>query len=174
MPTTTANSINMRTPSTTTTKCSIRFFYFLFVCVCVSLSLSVCVSLYVCLSRYFSLLQVVLLLGACPFPERLDLPWFSTALAALGPRFHALSVRVALGIPSPAARTTAVLRAAEEGGAAISVVLDELCPLPAGGGGSGVWSGGEVLANQVGVGEPLSGRGYLRAAAFWFWFDQPG
>eukprot|EP00752_Nemacystus_decipiens_P005910 g5342.t1 len=92
--------------------------------------------------------QVVLLLGACPFPERLDLTWFSAALADLGPRFHALSVRVALGIPRPAARTAAVLRAMEEGGVAVSVVLDELCPPPAGG-GSGVWSGGELLANQA-------------------------
>lgn len=91
---------------------------------------------------------MVLLLGACPFPERLDLAWFSAALAALGPRFHALSVRVALGIPRPPARTAAVLRAVEEGGVAIDVVLDELCPRPAGG-GSGAWSGGEVLANQV-------------------------
>lgn len=97
-----------------------------------------------------SLLQVVLLLGACPFPERLNLPWFSTALAALGPRFHALSVRVALGIPRPAARTAAVLGAIGEGGVPLNVVLDELCPLPAGG-RSDTWSGGEVLANQVRV-----------------------
>ena len=99
------------------------------------------------------------MLGACPFPERLDLPWFSAALSALGSRFHALSVRVALVIPRPAARTAAVLRAVAEGGVAIGVVLDELCPLPAGG-GSGVWSGGEVLANQVGlgVGAPPNGR----------------
>lgn len=109
----------------------------------------------------FVCIQVVLLLGACPFPERLDLPWFSTALAALGPRFHSLSVRVALAVPRPAARTAAVLRAAGEGGVAVDVVLDELCPLPAGG-GSGVWSGGEVLANQVRVGR---GRGALNGWA---------
>lgn len=104
---------------------------------------------------------MVLLLGACPFPERLDLPWFSTALAALGPRFHALSVRVALGIPRPPARTAAVLKAVEEGGVALKAVLDELCPLPAGG-GSGVWSGEDMLANQVRlcVGAPLEAVSY--------------
>lgn len=94
---------------------------------------------------------MVLLLVSCPFPERLDLPWFSSTLAGLGPRFHAQAVRVALGIPGPAARTAAVLRVLEEGGVAVTVALDELCPVPAGGGDgcSGVWSGGEAPANQV-------------------------
>ena len=93
-------------------------------------------------------LQVVLLLGACPFPERLDLQWFSTTLAALGSRFHAHAVRAALCIPSPEARTVSLLMAIEEGGVPVIVALEELRPAMAGG---GVEEGSEAtLANQVG------------------------
>ena len=92
---------------------------------------------------------MVLLLVSCPVPERLDLPWFASTLAGLGPRFHAQAVRVALGIPGSAARTAAVLKVVGEGGLAVAVVLDELCPVPAVGGAGGVWSGGEALAHQV-------------------------
>lgn len=94
------------------------------------------------------MIQVVLLLGACPFPERLDLPWFSTTLTSLGPRFHAHAITVALGIPSPAARIAAILEAVAEGEVSLTVVLDKLLPVAAGG-GSGAFSAGTVMANQV-------------------------
>lgn len=93
---------------------------------------------------------MVLLLGACPFPERLDLQWFSSTLAELGPGFHTQAVRAALCIPSPTARTAAVLKAITEGGVAATVALDELCPVMAGSGDGDVWCGGP-FANQVGV-----------------------
>ncbi|CAN0523955.1 unnamed protein product, partial [Ectocarpus sp. 12 AP-2014] len=77
--------------------------------------------------------QVVLLLGACPFPERMNLKWFYSTLADLGPRFHAQAVQIALGVLGPAARTTAVLELLGQpsngggggGGVALNVVLDE-------------------------------------------------
>lgn len=93
---------------------------------------------------------MVLLLGACPFPERLDLEWFSSTLAGLGPGFHTQAVRAALCIPGPAARTAAVLKTTKEGGVAATVALDELCPVMAGSGDGGALCGGP-LANQVGV-----------------------
>ncbi|CAN0368930.1 unnamed protein product, partial [Ectocarpus sp. 12 AP-2014] len=101
--------------------------------------------------------QVVLLLGACPFPERMNLKWFYSTLADLGPRFHAQAVQIALGVSGPTARTTAVLELLGKpgngggggggggGGVALNMVLDELQPVAAGG-GSGVWGG---TANQV-------------------------
>ncbi|CAB1115154.1 unnamed protein product [Ectocarpus sp. CCAP 1310/34] len=101
--------------------------------------------------------QVVMLLGACPFPERMNLKWFYSTLADLGPRFHAQAVQVALGVSGPAARTAAVLELLGQpgnggggaggggGGVALNVVLDELRPVAAGG-GSGVWGG---TANQA-------------------------
>ncbi|CAM9113704.1 unnamed protein product [Scytosiphon promiscuus] len=92
--------------------------------------------------------QVVLLLGACPFPERLDLRWFSATLASLGPRFHAYAVTVALSVPSPATRTAAVLQAVWEGGVPLVVVLDELLPVAAGD-GSVRFDAGAVTANQA-------------------------
>ena len=89
---------------------------------------------------------MVLLLGSCPFPERLDLQWFSTTLAALGPRFHAHAVRAALCVPDPGARTASVLKVVEEGGVPATVALDEMRPAKA---GSGTGESGEVFANQV-------------------------
>lgn len=94
---------------------------------------------------------MVLLLGACPFPERLDLRWFSSTLADLGPRFHSYAVTVALSIPAPAARIAAILEAVGDGGVSLTVVLDELRPVAAGG-GSGAFCAGSVMANQVGFG----------------------
>lgn len=70
---------------------------------------------------------MVLLLGACPFPDRLDVRWFSITLAGLGPRFHKHAVRAALCIPSSAVRATVFLEAISAGVAA-STALDELCP----------------------------------------------
>lgn len=76
------------------------------------------------------------------------MPWFSAALAGLGPRFHPHAVRVALFVPQAAARTAGVLHAMNEGGVAASVVLDELRPVVIGGGRYG-----DVVANQVCVGQ---------------------
>lgn len=90
--------------------------------------------------------QVVLLLGACPFPDRLDIRWFSTTLAGLGSRFHKHAVRAALSMPRSAARTAVVLEAISEGGVAASMALDELCPESTSGGDA---LNGRALANQV-------------------------
>lgn len=100
------------------------------------------------------MLQVVLLLGACPFPELLDLPWFSSTLADLGPRFHRHAVRAALCHCRSTARTAAVLDIISRHGVAASVVLDELCPeglagASTGGGDRGDWTGARSLANEV-------------------------
>lgn len=93
---------------------------------------------------------MVLLLGSCPFPERVDLRWFSTTLAGLGPRFHSQAVRAALCIPGPSARTAAVLEGVEKGGVVATLALDELRPVIAGGDGSSHWPSDEILTNQVG------------------------
>lgn len=69
------------------------------------------------------------MLGACPFPERLDMAWFSSTLATLGSRFHHLAIRVALFITNPTRRTAAVLEAIGEGGVSVVMALDEIRPL---------------------------------------------
>ncbi|CAM9795603.1 unnamed protein product [Ascophyllum nodosum] len=73
--------------------------------------------------------QVVLMLGACPFPERLDIPWFSSTMAGLGSRFHKAAVRAALFIAKPATRINVVLETVEEGSVPVAVALDELRPV---------------------------------------------
>lgn len=106
--------------------------------------------------------QVVLLLGSCPFPERLDLQWFSTTLAALGPRFHAHAVRAALCVPDPEARIASVLKAVEEGGVPATVALEEMRPAMAGG---ETGECGEALANQVSAGCVMGWEGVQASLA---------
>lgn len=90
--------------------------------------------------------QVLLLLGACPFPDRLDVRWFSTTLAGLGTRFHRHAVRAALSTPRSADRTAVILAIISGGEVAPSVVLDELRPQSA----TTADAPGEYsLANQV-------------------------
>ena len=69
------------------------------------------------------------MLGACPFPERLDIPWFSSTMAGLGSRFHKAAVRAALFIAKPATRINVVLETVEEGSVPVAVALDELRPV---------------------------------------------